>query len=131
MTNTNQFANPGCPVEARRMYLASIPPAPFNLKVSKLREGFALSVRNAVLRDGVHFGMDAMIVNGEMWVNPAEIHDLVGPGHDIHDPDDDCCYIPPELYVDREALAKEQAEVEVEWKKVRQRADILVLMGVN
>jgi len=115
MSKPNPFAGPlVSAVEARYNRLRRIPPAPYDLQVSKLREGFARSVINAVLSMDYHVDLSAIIICGEMWVIPRQISDLCDPGNGIYDEDDEW-YIPPELYVDRETLAVELAEAKAAW----------------
>ncbi len=115
MSEINPFAGSlVSPVEARYNRLCRIPPSPYDLEVSLLPPGMAASIRRAVIGDGTHFGMDAIIVDGQLWVKPGEVIDLTSPLCDPYDPDDGC-YLAPELWVDREALAVDLAEAKAAW----------------
>lgn len=119
MSKPNPFAGPlVSAAEARYNRLCRIPPAPYDLKVSLLSPGMAESVRHAVIGDGVHFGIDGIIVDGQLWVCPGEVIELTSPLCDPYDTDDGC-YVAPELWVDREALAVELAEAKAAWELER------------
>ena len=102
----NPFAR-AVAIGSRFEALSRIPPAPYDLRVSTLPAGRAVAITEAVMTKGHHAGMTAMIVDGEMWVIPRDVHELCAPGHDITDPGDTCCYIPADLYVDRTAIEQE------------------------
>jgi hypothetical protein len=106
----NPFAR-GVALGSRLEALSRIPPAPFDLRVSALPAGRAEAITEAVMTTGHHACMTAMIVGGEMWVSPRDVHELCAPGHDITDPADTCCYIPASLYVDRAAIDQERANL--------------------
>lgn len=106
----NPFAR-AVAIGSRLEALSRVPPAPYDLRVSALPAGRAQAVTEAVMIKGHHACMTAMIVDGEMWVSPRDVHELCAPGHDITDPADACCYIPADLYVDRVAVAQEWADL--------------------
>jgi len=69
------------------------PPADFNIKVSQFRP-----TRAAAITRAVHEGqLDGYYCLGHLWVRQADIHELLPPGHDTHDPFDECCFIQPHL----------------------------------
>jgi hypothetical protein len=110
--NINRSGDTTIEPPQRPRHPRGIPPEPYDLRVSLLPPTRAASVTRMVTdQEGdLELSIDAMIVGGEMWVARWSLQELCAPGHCTFDPDDDCCYIPDILLVDREALARELSE---------------------
>ena len=99
----NPFADPAF-WEAWResALLDAFPPRPFNVCVSKLPSGFAVSVTAALKAEQI----EACLWAGRWWVNRSDLFDQMGPGAESEAIPFDACIDHDDIDRRRAALAR-------------------------